>query len=167
MPQTISIVGTSESGKTTLLEKLIYELKNRGYKTGVIKHVPHGLDIDKKGKDTYRLKASGADTVMAGAPGQIALIKDVSDDSLEALEKYFTDMDIILTEGYKRESRPKIEIFRDREDKKPLFLNDRNLIALVTDTHINVKTPVFRTDQIHEIADLISMRINNDNDTER
>ena len=67
MPPVISIVGKSKSGKTTLIEKLIPELKKRGYKIGIIKHAFHELEFDKKGKDSWRHKAAGAETVMVSS----------------------------------------------------------------------------------------------------
>ena len=78
MPPIISIVGKSDSGKTTLLEKLIAEIKNRGYHIGTIKHDTHGFDIDREGKDTWRHKKAGASTVAISSPTKVAIIKDIN-----------------------------------------------------------------------------------------
>ena len=112
LPSVISIVGKSESGKTTLIEKLIPELKRRGYRIGIVKHAHHGFDMDRKGKDSYRHRQAGADTVMIASPGQIAMIKDVPGERLDDLIPFFNDMDLLITEGFKRDRAPKIEVFR-------------------------------------------------------
>jgi len=153
-----SVVGKSGSGKTTLIEKLIPELKRRGYKIGVIKHASHGFEIDHKGKDSWRHKAAGADTVIVAASERIAMVKDGDFSTLDSLEKYFQDMDILITEGYKYEDKPKIEIFRAEAHKEPLCRKDQNLIALVTDTDIDLNVPRFGLEDIKELADFIESR---------
>ena len=102
MTQTISIIGKSESGKTTLIEKLIPEMKRRGYRVGSVKHTAHGFNMDQEGKDSFRHQKAGAETVAVASPHQIVLIKNVVSDSLENLEAYFTDMDLLFVEGYKK-----------------------------------------------------------------
>ena len=92
----VSFVAKSGTGKTTLLEKVIAHLKARGYKVGVIKHDAHRFDIDHPGKDSYRLTAAGADTMLISSSEKLALVKKqtVSPTIEELLESYFTDMDI-------------------------------------------------------------------------
>ncbi len=90
MPPIISVVGKSESGKTTLIEKLIPELKNRGYRIGTIKHAHHNFDMDKEGKDSWRHKAAGSETVVIVSPGKISIVKDEDFEGLEHLEKATT-----------------------------------------------------------------------------
>ncbi|NQT09784.1 MAG: molybdopterin-guanine dinucleotide biosynthesis protein B [Desulfobacteraceae bacterium] len=158
MPPIISIVGKSGSGKTTLIEKIIPELKRRGYKIGTVKHAYHGFDIDQKGKDSWRHKEAGADMVIVASPGKIAMVKDSNCKSLECLEKYFHDMDIIIVEGYKRENKPKIEIFRSSTHKKPLCREDNNLIALVTDSNIDLKVPKFGLEEIDNLVGFIEKK---------
>jgi len=82
MPPIISIVGKSDSGKTTLLEKLLAEIKNRGYHSGIIKHDTHGFDIDHEGKDTWRHKKAGASTVIISSPNKIAVIRDIKEEKV-------------------------------------------------------------------------------------
>jgi len=155
MPPVITIVGHSNSGKTTLIEKLIPELKRRGYRIGTIKHTHHGFSMDQKGKDTYRHRAAGADAVLAASPGQIALVKSTAGDSLDNLIPYFQDMDIILVEGYKQEKKPKIEVFRSQIHQTPLFPDDDLLVAVVTDSPYSARVPVFQFKDIQAICDLI------------
>ncbi len=151
----ISIVGKSNSGKTTFLEKLIPVLKNRGFKVGVIKHAHHGFEIDKKGKDSWRHKNAGASMVMVSSPGKIAMVKDEESEALDNLNKYFSEMDIILSEGYKRENKPKIEIFRKEAHERPLCKGDSSLIALVTNSDVDLNVPRFGLEEFEKVADLI------------
>ena len=158
MTQTISIIGKSESGKTTLLERLIPEMKKRGYRVGSIKHTSHGFDMDKEGKDSYRHQKAGSETVAVASPRQIVVIKKVDSDLLENLEAFFTDMDLLFVEGYKKEKRPKIEVFNADYHKEPINPEDENLFAFVTNDSVAVKVPRFRMDQIKELADLIEAK---------
>ncbi len=155
MTQIISVVGKSQSGKTTFIEKLIAELKGRGHRVGTIKHAFHGFKIDWQGKDSWRHKQAGADTVMMAAPGEIALVKDETADTLDHYEKYFDDVDIVITEGFKRGNKPKIEILRAARHTEPLCTNDDKLFALVTDTDVDLGVPKFGLDAAAEVADLI------------
>ncbi len=155
MPPIISVVGKSESGKTTLIEKLIPVLKQRGYRIGIIKHAFHDLELDKKGKDSWRHKAAGADTVMVASPRSILMIKDNRDDTLDTLNTFFKDMDLVITEGFKKENKPQIEVFRKARHDAPLSAGNHNLIALVTDSAIDLKVPRFGLDDVEALADLI------------
>jgi len=150
----ISVVGNSGSGKTTLLVKLVREFKKRGYKIGTIKHAHHGFDIDKKGKDSYNHKKAGADAVMLVGPEQIAMVKDQPDSCLADLEIYFSDMDLVLAEGFKRETNPKIEVFRSKKDVEPLCIQN-NLIAFVTDSDMDCSAPKFGLDDTEKLVDMI------------
>jgi molybdopterin-guanine dinucleotide biosynthesis protein MobB len=153
----VSIVGKSDSGKTTLLEKLVPALRAKGYRVGTIKHDTHGFDIDHPGKDTWRHKQAGACTVAISSPAKVAVIKDVdSEQELDSLaSKYFQDVDIILTEGYKRGTKPKIEIFRKAVHSEPLSKAGDNLVALVSDTPLDLGVPRFELDDIQGLADLV------------
>jgi len=155
LPPVLSIVGKSNSGKTTLIEKLIPELKRRGYRVGVVKHAHHGFDMDRKGKDSYRHRQAGADTVMIASPGQIAMIKNACKESLNELADYFEDVDLLITEGFKRDRAPKIEVFRSQQHRSPACLEDDTLIAMVSDTPIDLAVPHFDLDDIEVITDFI------------
>ena len=157
----ISIVGYADAGKTTLIEKLVPELKKRGYRVGTIKHSVHESTLDIQGKDSWRHYSAGADTVVVASAEKIALIKkcdkknEDSQTELSSLETYFKDMDIVLAEGYKNAKKPKIEIFRSTIHDAPLFINDSLLLAMVTDADINCSAPRFGLDEIDKLADLI------------
>ena len=158
MPPVISIVGKSKSGKTTLIEKLIPELKKRGYKIGIIKHAFHELEFDKKGKDSWRHKAAGAETVMVSSPRTITIVKNSQGETLNDLETYFQDVDLIITEGFKRANKPQIEVFRHARHDKPLSPGNHNLIAMVTDADIDLEVPKFGLDEVEALANLIENR---------
>jgi molybdopterin-guanine dinucleotide biosynthesis protein B len=158
MVQTIAVVGKSKSGKTTLIERLIPELKKRGYRVGSVKHAHHGFEIDKKGKDSYRHRAAGADVVVVASPDEIAMVRKVKTDTLDNLEVFFSDMDLVLVEGYKRTDKPKIEVFDPRSHAKPLGLDQKEMVAFVSDAAVEVDVPRYRTDQIVELCDLIERR---------
>jgi molybdopterin-guanine dinucleotide biosynthesis protein B len=151
----ISIVGRSQSGKTTLIEKLIPELKDRGHRIGTIKHAHHGFDIDKSGKDSSRHRLAGADTVLVASPGKIAMVKDTNSEAVDDLLKYFEGVDLVITEGYKKANKPKIEVLRSARHTELICRQDPNLIAVVTDAQLNLNIPKFGLEDIGPLADLI------------
>ena len=155
MPQMISIVGRSQSGKTTLIEKLIPALKRRGYKIGTIKHSHHIFDFDKTGKDSWRHKDAGAETVIIASPGKIAMVKNDYRGSLDGLQRFFDDLDLIITEGYKKEDKPKIEVVRAARHADVLLENDKHLVAVVSDVELQLNVPVFDLEDVDRLADFI------------
>lgn len=165
MVPVISIVGKSNSGKTTFIERVIPILKEKGYRVGAIKHDAHRFDIDHEGKDTWRMTASGADTVAISSSSKMAMIKRVeSEKSLdEIINALFQEMDIVITEGYKSQDKPKIEIVRC---SKMIALPTENLIAAVNNMQDeNFQLPEgyeevqrFSMENIDEIAGFIEER---------
>lgn len=154
--QIISIAGKSNSGKTTLLEKLIFELNSRGYKIGSVKHTHDGFDFDKKGKDSWRHKKAGARATLVVTDTKIALVKEDTRSYIQKMETFLGDNDLILAEGFKKQPLPKIEIFRnDSDHKEPMCLEDPNLIAFVTDAKYRPPVPVFGLNDVQEIASFI------------
>ena len=155
MPQVISIVGRSQTGKTTLIEKLIPVLKRRGYKIGTIKHSHHIFDFDKSGKDSWRHKDAGAETVIIASPGKIAMVKNDDRGSLDDLLKFFDDLDLVITEGYKKETKPKIEVVRADRHTEVLLKADSHLVAVVSDIGHRLSVPVFDLEDVDGLADFI------------
>jgi molybdopterin-guanine dinucleotide biosynthesis protein MobB len=159
----VAFVAKSNTGKTTLLEKVIGELKNRGYRVGVIKHDAHRFDIDHPGKDSYRLTAAGADTMLITSSEKLALVKKHAETpSLEELiETYFSDVDIVLTEGFKMSTLPKIELHR-KERSSTLICrgeqNDPNLIAVASDEPLELDVPVLNLNDVNEVVAFIELR---------
>ncbi len=160
-PPFVSVVGNSGSGKTTFIEKLIPELIGRGLKVGTIKHDVHGFEIDKPGKDSWRHKHAGASATVISSPYQIGMVMDVAHDHKpDELLSYFNGMDIILTEGYKGGDHPKMEIFRTEIISEPLCKNDKYLIALITDSDVDLDVPVFSLGAVKQVAEFLIKHFN-------
>ena len=155
MPPIVSIVGESKSGKTTLIEALISELKSRGHRIATIKHSVHSLDFDKPDKDSWRHIQAGSDATAIVSPDQIVLIKPaVREPDLNKIARLFgEDYDIILTEGFKQSSAPKIEVHRKAVG--PPLSQIKNLIAIATDEPLETKTRQFSLHDIKSIADFL------------
>jgi molybdopterin-guanine dinucleotide biosynthesis protein MobB len=161
----VSIVAKSGTGKTTLLEKLIAELKRRGYRVGAMKHDAHEFDIDREGKDSWRLTRAGADTMVVSSPAKIAIIKqnpNMREPSVsDIVNTYCSDVDIVLTEGFKKNGFPKIEVHR--KERSPTIMcreetHDPTLIAVASNDHLEADVPVFDIDDFRGICDMIEMR---------
>jgi len=159
MVPVISVVGKSDVGKTTFLEKLIPELIRRGYRVGTVKHDTHGFDMDVPGKDTWKMAQAGSHIVAISSPQKLALIKKVDKEKTldEIAQLIGTDVDIILTEGYKRGKKPKIEVSR-REKSAELLCQPDELVAIVTDNDFDVRVPQFGLDDVAGVADLLERR---------
>ncbi len=163
-PPIISVVGYSGAGKTTLMEKLIGELTLRGYRVGSIKHDVHGFEMDKPGKDSWRHKQAGASTTLISSPRQIGMVMDVDHDhNPDELRKFFPHVNIILTEGYKKQSRPKVEIFRSGIHGEPLCRSDDNVIAIMSDIPVGLKTHRFTLDDVAGLVDFLIEKFGLDN----
>lgn len=159
----VSFVAKSGTGKTTLLEKVITRLKERGYRVGVIKHDAHRFDIDHPGKDSYRLTAAGADTMLISSPEKLALIKKHAESPPieELLSTYFSDMDIVLTEGFKKSSLPKIEVHRKERSATLLCRgeeHDQTLVAIASDEQLTLDVPLLDLNNPDMVAEFIESR---------
>ncbi|MGI6553734.1 MAG: molybdopterin-guanine dinucleotide biosynthesis protein B [Bacillota bacterium] len=151
----ISVVGKSKVGKTTLLEKLLPEIKKRGYRVAVIKHDVHGFDIDRPGKDTWKHARAGADIVVISSPQKMAIIEKVDrEKTLAEIASKLDHVDLIITEGYKRQDKPKIEVFRS-EVSDTLLCKREELIAVATNVPLNIGVPEFDLDDSAGIVGFI------------
>ena len=160
MHQIISIVGKSKSGKTTLLEGLIAELKRRGYKVAIIKHSGEDPELDTVNKDTWRLSQAGSEISAISSEHKLAVFKQLEHDISPQELSYFVswDYDLILTEGFKQSNYPKIEVHR-KEQGRDLVSAPKQLLAVVTDEPLNVEVPQFSRNEVLKIADLIESMI--------
>jgi molybdopterin-guanine dinucleotide biosynthesis protein B len=156
----ISIVGKSSSGKTTLVEKLIAELKRRGYKVAIVKHSHHADDLDTAAKDTWRFTRAGSEISAINSLDHLAIYRRIDHyfDPQEISNFILWDYDLILTEGFKGSSYPKIEIHRSEQGKE-LLTDPRQLLAVVTDKPLDLEVPQFARDDVAGIADLIEKTI--------
>ncbi len=151
----LSIVGKSDVGKTTLIEQLIPELKRRGLTVAVIKHHAHPTPIDAAGKDSTRLANAGADVVVVSSPLQVARFERVSRErTLDELASELRDVDLILTEGFKREARIRIEVSRAELGTELLSTPDE-LVAIVSDHPVEIGVPRFAFGDTARLADFI------------
>ncbi|OGN99859.1 MAG: molybdopterin-guanine dinucleotide biosynthesis protein B [Chloroflexi bacterium RBG_13_51_52] len=165
MRSIISIVGKSSSGKTTLLEALIAELKKRGYKVAIVKHSHHKDDLDTAAKDTWRFTKAGSELSVINSLDHLAIYRRMDDyfDPKDISNFVLWDFDILLTEGFKGSNYPKIEVHRNEQGQE-LLTDPKLLLAVVTDTPLDISVPQFSHDDVSGIADIIEKTIVSQND---
>jgi molybdopterin-guanine dinucleotide biosynthesis protein MobB len=153
-------VGRSDSGKTTLLEGLIAELKQRGYKIAVAKHSVENFELDTVNKDTWRFTQAGSTVSAISSPDRLAVFAGTASNFEPQQLAHIAagNCDIILAEGFKESLLPRIEVHR-REQGAELLSQPEHLLAVVTDEPLAVDAPQFAVDDIAGIADLIETRI--------
>lgn len=158
----LGFVAYSGTGKTTLLEQLIPRLRGHGVRVALLKHAHHHFDIDKPGKDSYRLRKAGATQIMVASRQRWALVTELDEVEPEPqLEELLPHLDtqkfdLLLVEGFKHEAYPKIELQRHILGKPNLYPNDSNIIALACDEpHPNVSLPVLDINQPESITEFI------------
>ncbi|MFH1530848.1 MAG: molybdopterin-guanine dinucleotide biosynthesis protein B [Pseudomonadota bacterium] len=152
----VSIVGKSNSGKTTLLEKIIGELTRRGHRVVTIKHDAHSFDIDHEGKDTWRHFQAGAHATLISSPAKFAMVRRVDAEwTLDQLiAQIGDDADIVLTEGYKTAKKPKIEVVRQARSTEPVC-DISEIIALATDVDLDLGVPRYDINDFEGLCDLL------------
>jgi molybdopterin-guanine dinucleotide biosynthesis adapter protein len=154
----IGFAGWSGAGKTTLIVKLIPELNRRGLSVSTIKHAHHNFDLDQPGKDSYAHRAAGAEEVLVASANRVALMRELRgapEPSLGELLRLLKDVDLVLVEGFKRDPLPKIEVSRAANGKPPLYSDDRNIVALISDGEPSGRLPHASIDDIAAAADLV------------
>lgn len=151
----ISMVGKSGVGKTTALERVIGELKRRGYRVGTIKHDVHGFEMDKPGKDSWRHAQAGSDAVVVSGPRKLALIRQVEREmALDEIVGLMGDVDLVITEGYKRGDKPKIEVSRLARGTE-LICQPEELIGIMADYPVSMPVPQFGLEDAAGVVDLL------------
>ena len=152
------VIGWKNSGKTTLIERLIADIVSRGFSVSTIKHAHHTFDVDQSGKDSYRHRVAGASEVLLTSSKRFALmheIRDFKEPLLAALLIKLAPVDVVLVEGYKSDNHPKIEAHR-RETGKPLIATkDKTVRAIATNANLDCDLPVFGLDDTQEITEFI------------
>jgi len=154
------IVGWKNSGKTTLMVKLIAAFTERGLNVSAVKHAHHAFDIDYEGRDSFRYRAAGAQTVAISSRARFAIMTELRDrpePTLEELAAAIEGADLILVEGFKSEKHPKLEVRRlDARDRIPLAPVDPSIVAIASDFEIERShLPIFMLDDAEAIADFI------------
>ena len=152
------VIGWKNSGKTTLIERLVADIVSRGFSVSTIKHAHHTFDVDQSGKDSYRHRVAGASEVLLTSSKRFALmheIRDFKEPLLAALLIKLAPVDVVLVEGYKSDNHPKIEAHR-RETGKPLIATkDKTVRAIATNANLDFDLPIFGLDDTQEITEFI------------
>ncbi len=158
------VTGWKNSGKTTLVERLVREMTGRGFTISTIKHAHHGFDLDQPGKDSFRHRTAGAGQVLVASSRRWALMTecppDAGEPSLASLLARLDPVDLVLVEGYKRDAHPKIEARRAETAQDLIAAGDETVEAVATDmAPPALDRPVFDLDDIPGIADFILTRV--------
>ncbi len=150
------VAAASNSGKTTLIEKIIPLLKARGLRVAVVKHAHAGFEMDRPGKDSWRFREAGADAVMVIGPDGLALTKTLQAEPIAELELLARDADIVIQEGFKKTAQNKIEVFRTGiSGEQPLCMTDPSFLALVSDAPYDIPIPRFDINDACGIAEYL------------
>ena len=163
MPPVLTLIGKPNCGKTTLIEKLIPVLADKGVRVGTIKHHHGEIQMDTPGKDTWRHKQAGAQVVLLSSPVGIGLIQDTAGDTPveDLVSRYFQEVDLVIAEGYKWSTLPKIEVFRSTVYDEPMQEPGETLVAMVSDVEIRQGLPWFKYDDIDSLVEFILEKIVN------
>lgn len=150
--------GWSGSGKTTLIEKLIPLFVAQGLRVSLLKHAHHSFDVDQPGKDSWRHRHAGATEVLVSSSQRWVLMHELRgapEPSFAELIERITPCDLLLVEGFKRESVPKLEVYRSVASESLLYPYDRNIVAIASDAKLDTTLPQFRLDDAPGIARFI------------
>jgi molybdopterin-guanine dinucleotide biosynthesis protein B len=154
----IGFIGYSNTGKTTLIEKLIPLFRARGLKVSAVKNAHHGFDMDRPGKDSHRYREAGAAQVLIATGQRWALLTETPQGhaSLDDLIAQLAPCDLVIIEGFKSEGRiPRIEVRRTSNTEPPLFPRDPNVIAIAADHPVDTRLPLLDLNDPATIAAFI------------
>lgn len=152
------ITGWKNAGKTGLMERLVVEIIGRGYTVSTLKHAHHTFDVDHPGKDSHRHRIAGASQVLLASTERWALMNEhrgTQEPSLPELLAKLDPVDLILIEGWKRDSHPKIEAWRAETGNPLIAPNDQTILAVASDIGLEIDRPVFDLDDTAVVADFI------------
>ena len=158
----IGVVGWKNTGKTTLIEKLIKEFSERNLSISTIKHSHHNFSVDQQGTDSFRHFNAGAkETILASDKKWIKFSRQICESNLSDLIKQIIPVDIVLVEGFKLSEHKKLEVVNVASKKIPLYKNDQTICGLIFNQHKiqNTVLPQFNRDDIQEICDFIEITI--------
>jgi len=153
----VAFVGRPGVGKTTFLDALIPLLRAKGYRIGTVKHGIHGLHLDQAGKDSWRHAQAGAEVAIVSTPQALGVFRSLDREMglEELMEGYLSDMDLVLAEGFKGKKIPKIEIYRKELEGNLLTDEQDNLMAVVSDTSLPARVPLFSLNDPQSLADYL------------
>lgn len=155
MQRIIGVCGFKNSGKTTLVEKLVSHLTEMGFRVSTIKHAHHDFDIDHEGRDSFRHRKAGATEVAVISQQRWAIMHELRKDEPPTLDEVLCKLepcDLVIVEGYKRDTHDKIEV-RNLELKHPeLAGDDATIVAIAANGKVNSTVPVFDRDDVSALA---------------
>ena len=159
-PALVAIVGKSDSGKTTLIEKVVPELVKLGLRVGTVKHDAHSFEIDHPGKDSWRHGQAGAQAYAIASPERLAFITKLDGEMplAEIARRFFADFDLVVAEGYKRTAPHRVELFRVGAGHAEPLCDPGEAIALVTDADLPARAP-FGLDDGAGLARFLAARL--------
>jgi len=152
------VVGWKNAGKTGLMERLVTDITGRGITVSTVKHAHHTFDVDHQGKDSYRHRVAGASEVLLSSRNRVALMQELRDQdepTLEALLARLSPVDLVLIEGYKRDTHRKVEAHRAVTGNSLIAPDDPTIRAVASDVPLDLDRPVFDLDDTTAIADFI------------
>jgi len=155
-------IGYSNSGKTTLIERVIPLFRERGFAVSAIKNAHHGFDMDRPGKDSFRYRQAGAGQVLIATGLRWALLTETSErpSTLDELLAQLAPCDLVIIEGFKSEGHmPRIEVRRRGVQEPPLYPHDSNVIAIASDVEIDAPLPVLDINAPAKIADFMAAHL--------
>ena len=156
------VVGWKNAGKTGLMERLVTEITRRGISVSTVKHAHHSFDVDHPGKDSHRHRVAGAKEVLLASRNRFALMHELREEEEPTLGELLTRLspvDLILVEGYKRDSHPKVEAHRAETGNPLIATDDPTIRAIATDTPLTVDRPQFDLNDTKAIADFILQEV--------
>ncbi|WP_333817321.1 molybdopterin-guanine dinucleotide biosynthesis protein B [Tabrizicola sp.] len=151
------VIGWKNSGKTSLMERLVAEITGRGFSVSTVKHVHHDVDLDQPGKDTFRHRAAGAREVVLASADRFALMVEHRgpEPGLPAVLARLAPVDLVLVEGYKRDAHPKVEVWREETGHPLIQPGDPLVRAVATDAALALPVPVLDLNNTAVVADFI------------
>ena len=152
------VTGWKNAGKTGLMERLVAEINGRGHSVSTLKHAHHTFDVDHPGKDSHRHRLAGASQVLLASTERWALMNEhrgAEEPSLSELLAKLEPVDVVLIEGWKRDSHPKVEAWRADTGNPLIAPNDTTILAVASDTSFEIDRPVFDLDDTAAIANFI------------
>jgi len=152
------VTGWKNAGKTGLMERLVTEITGRGITVSTVKHAHHSFDVDHAGKDSHRHRVAGATEVLLASRNRFALMHELrteEEPSLAMLLDKLAPVDLVLVEGYKRDSHSKVEAFRAETGNPLIAPGDPTIRAVASDSPLDLDRPVFNLDDTVAIADFI------------
>ena len=160
----IGVVGWKNTGKTTLIEKLIKEFTKRNFTVSTIKHSHHKFSIDRQGTDSYRhFNAGTKETILASEKKWIKFSRqrEEANPYLSFLIEQIIPVDIVIVEGFKASDHKKVEVVDITNDRKPLYETDETICGLIINQNKikNATLPQFERDKVQEICNFIAMTL--------